>query len=197
MNKEMPAFLTTSGGKGGKKEDRDMIRYVRIRKFERGLLFREGAIERVLGPGVHLIWDPRWKARVDRVSIREPWLRHDELRTIVRSGVLGHEAVVVELGDHQRAFVWVDGHLEAMLGPGLHALWQELHLVRVGPAPKEARAGGGPGPARAEPLEAPRQRLRHRDPLPPAHRPQRRPERPLARAQDVAGHVAAPLFPPS
>jgi len=108
-----------------------MIRYVRIRKFERGLLFREGAIERVLGPGVHLIWDPRWKARVDRVSIREPWLRHDELRAIVRSGVLGNEAVVVELGDHQRAFVWVDGHLEAMLGPGLHALWQELHRVQV------------------------------------------------------------------
>jgi len=50
---------------------------------------------------------------------------------IVRSGALGEDAVVVDLKDHERALVFVDGRVEAVLKPGLYALWTVFHDVKV------------------------------------------------------------------
>jgi regulator of protease activity HflC (stomatin/prohibitin superfamily) len=77
------------------------------------------------------VWDPLRKVRVDLVSVREPWLDHKDLDVIARSGALGDEARVLDLKDHERAVVWVDGRLEAVLKPGLYALWTAFHDVRV------------------------------------------------------------------
>ena len=65
------------------------------------------------------------------VSVRDVWLVHKELDVIVKSGALGDEARVVDLKDHERAVVWIDGRLEAVLKPGLYALWTVFHDVRV------------------------------------------------------------------
>ena len=37
----------------------------------------------------------------------------------------------MDLKDHERAVVWVDGRVEAVLKPGLYALWTVFHDVRV------------------------------------------------------------------
>ncbi len=101
----------------------------KVREHERGLLFRDRVFQRVLRPGRHFLWSVL--ARVDVVSVRQVWLDHKELDVIVKSGALGDEARVVDLKDHERAVVWVDGRLEAVLKPGLYALWTVFHDVRV------------------------------------------------------------------
>jgi regulator of protease activity HflC (stomatin/prohibitin superfamily) len=106
-----------------------IFRLVKVRAQERGLLFRDGVFERLLGPGRHLVRG--WKLRIDKVSVREAWLLHPDLEVIVRSGALTGEAQVLDLKDHERALVWVDGRLEAVRGPGLAALWTSFHEVRV------------------------------------------------------------------
>jgi regulator of protease activity HflC (stomatin/prohibitin superfamily) len=106
-----------------------MIRMVKIRMHERGLLFEDREFRRVLGPGRH--WLVGARVRVDVVSVRDPWLRHPELDVIVRAGALGDEAVVVDLTDTERALVWVDRRFEAVLGPGLHVLWQVVRPVEI------------------------------------------------------------------
>ena len=58
------------------------------------------------------------------------WTTKD-LDVIAKSGALGREARVVDLKDHERAVVWVDGRVEAVLKPGLYALWTVFHEVRV------------------------------------------------------------------
>jgi len=68
---------------------------------------------------------------VDVVSVRHVWIDHKDLDVIVKSGALGDEARVVDLKDHERAVVWVDGRVEAVIGPGLYALWTVFHAVRV------------------------------------------------------------------
>src|SRR4030095_2004606 len=83
----------------------------------------------VLRPGRHFLWSIA--TRVDIVSVRDVWLAHKELDVIAKSGALGDEARVVDLKDHERAVVWVDGRLEALLKPGLYALWTAFHDVRV------------------------------------------------------------------
>jgi regulator of protease activity HflC (stomatin/prohibitin superfamily) len=108
-----------------------VLRRFKIREHERGLLFRDREFERVLRPGVHWVWDPLVKVRVDVVSVREVWLNHKDLDVVAKSGALGSEAVVVDLKDNERAVVWVDGRLEAVLKPGLYALWTVFHAVKV------------------------------------------------------------------
>jgi regulator of protease activity HflC (stomatin/prohibitin superfamily) len=101
----------------------------KVRRHERGLLFRDREFKHVLRPGRYFLWSVL--TRVDLVSVRDVWLAHKELDVIVKSGALGDEARVVDLKDHERAVVWVDGRLEALLKPGLYALWTVFHDVRV------------------------------------------------------------------
>ena len=106
-----------------------VLRRFKIREHERGLLFRDREFERVLRPGRHWVWDPLYKVRVDVVSVREVWLNHEDLDVVAKSGALAGDAVVVDLKDSERAVVWVDGRIEAVLKPGLHALWTVFHDV--------------------------------------------------------------------
>jgi putative YhdH/YhfP family quinone oxidoreductase len=108
-----------------------ILRRFKVREHERGLLFRDREFGRVLGPGRHWVWDPLFKVHVDIVSVRDVWLNHKDLDVIAKSGALRDEARVVDLTDHERAVVWVDGRVEAVLKPGLHVLWTVFHEVRV------------------------------------------------------------------
>ncbi len=108
-----------------------LFRRFKVREHERGLLFKDREFKGVLRPGRHFIWDLLRKVRVDIVSVRDVWLGHKDLDVIAKSGALGDEARVVDLKDHERAVVWVDGRVEAVLKPGLYALWTVFHDVRV------------------------------------------------------------------
>jgi regulator of protease activity HflC (stomatin/prohibitin superfamily) len=108
-----------------------VLRRFKIREHERGLLFRDREFERVLHPGAHWVWDPLRKVRVDVLSVREVWLDHKDLDVVAKSRALGDEAVIVDLKDSERAVVWVDGRIEAVLKPGLYALWTVFHDVKV------------------------------------------------------------------
>ena len=108
-----------------------ILRRIKVLEYERGLVFRDGAFEGVLPPGVHWVFDPLFRMRVEVVSIRSGWLVHSELELMVKSGRLGAELRVVDLKTHQRAIVWADGRLELVLKPGVYALWTALRDVRV------------------------------------------------------------------
>ena len=108
-----------------------MLRRFKVRENERGLLFRDGVFEGVLGPGVHWYLDPLRKRAVEIAPVRLPWLVNDQLDVIVRSGALRREALVLDLKAHERAIVWVDGRLEAVLKPGLYALWTVFRDVKA------------------------------------------------------------------
>lgn len=108
-----------------------LFRRFKVREHERGLLFKDRDFKRVLRPGRHWVWDLLWQVRVDVVSVREVWLDHKDRDVVAKHAALGDEARVVDLKDHERAVVWVDGRLEAVLKPGLYALWTVFHDVRV------------------------------------------------------------------
>src|SRR4051794_38074436 len=108
-----------------------MFHRYKIKRHERGLLFREGDLVAVLGPGVHWYLDLLFKLKLQVVSPRDPWLVHKDLDLIVKSGKLAGEAMVVDLKDHERAFVWIDGRFARVLDTGLYALWTSERDVRV------------------------------------------------------------------
>jgi regulator of protease activity HflC (stomatin/prohibitin superfamily) len=108
-----------------------MIHWIDVKEHERGLMFRDGVFERLLGPGRHFVFDPFLRVKIEKASVRQAWLVHRDLEVIVRSGQLAGQAVALDLKDHQRALVWIDGRLDAVVGPGLHVLWTAFHEVRT------------------------------------------------------------------
>ena len=107
------------------------LKSVKIQRHERGLVFRSGELRAVLRPGRHLLRTWPFDQRLLRVSMRAPIFYHPDLEVIARSDLLKEEAVVLDLGDHQRALVWVDGRFAQICGPGLHLFWQAFHTVRT------------------------------------------------------------------
>ncbi len=103
----------------------------KIRTYEAGLLFRDGEFRGILNAGKRWFFDPFWKVEVDVVSKRSPWLVHEKLDLIVKSGVLKDRAVVLDLKDHERALVWVEGRFSHVLPAGLYAYWLDQKSVRV------------------------------------------------------------------
>jgi regulator of protease activity HflC (stomatin/prohibitin superfamily) len=108
-----------------------MFKRIHIHSYEVGLYFRDGEFRGLLPPGRRWLFDPLWKTRVDVVSQRTPWLQHEKLDMIVKSGALAGRAEVVDLKDYQRALVWVDGRFSHILPPGLYAYWTGVKEVRI------------------------------------------------------------------
>ena len=108
-----------------------MLKTVKIASYEMGLYFKNGEFKGLLAPGRHWFVDPLLKTRVKVVSQRDPWLVHDKLDVIVKSGALKDRAVVIDLKDHQRALVWIDGRFSHVLPPGLYSYWTGFRDVRV------------------------------------------------------------------
>lgn len=102
-----------------------------IRSYEVGLLFRDGEFVDLVETGWHWFFDPFGEIRVDVVSQRDPWLVHDKLDLIVKSGALADRAIVLDLNDAERALVWIDGRFSHVLPPGLYAYWTGQKDVRV------------------------------------------------------------------
>ena len=108
-----------------------MFMTIFIKKFEIGLRFYRGEFVGLVAPGKHTIFDPFGRTKIQVVNGRAVYLQHPDLDVIVKSGALADKADVYELTDLQRALVWIDGRFNAILGPGLHALWTGYRRVRV------------------------------------------------------------------
>ncbi len=108
-----------------------VFKTIKIRSYEVGLYFRDREFKGLLGEGRHWLFDPLCKVRVVIVSQRDPWLVHDKLDVIVKSGALAERAVVLDLKDHERGLVWVDGRFSHVLPPGLYAYWTGQKDVKV------------------------------------------------------------------
>lgn len=103
----------------------------KIRSYEKGLYFRDREFKGVLPAGHHWFFDPLNRVRVDVVSQRVPWLAHQDLDVIVKSGALKDDATALELKDNERALVWVDGRFSSILDTGRYAIWSKFCKVDV------------------------------------------------------------------
>lgn len=108
-----------------------LFKRYKIQSYEVGLLFRDGEFAGLLDGGVHRYFDPLNRIAVDVMSVRDPWIAHEKLDIVVKSGVLENRAVVLDLKDHERALVWLDNRFSHVLPAGLYACWTGHKEVRV------------------------------------------------------------------
>jgi regulator of protease activity HflC (stomatin/prohibitin superfamily) len=108
-----------------------LFKRYKIRTYEMGLVFRDGEFRGLLTAGTHWYFDPLNKLKVEIVSQRDPWLVHEKLDLIVKSGALADRAVVLDLKDHERALVWIENRFSHVLPAGQYAYWTGQKQVRV------------------------------------------------------------------
>ncbi len=106
-------------------------KHSKIRSYEVGLHFRDGEFQGLLAAGSHWFFDPLGKVRVEVVSQRSPWLVHEQLDLIIKSGLLKDRAVVLDLKDTERALVWIENRFSHVLPAGQYAYWTGQKQVRV------------------------------------------------------------------
>src|SRR5260370_18459235 len=95
------------------------LKRTKIAEFELGLLFRDGDFAGLLEAGTHWFFDPLDRIRIEVTSQRAPWLVHEKLDLIVKSGVLESRAQLLDLKYYERPLVWIDGRFSHLLPPGL------------------------------------------------------------------------------
>ena len=106
-----------------------VFRRVKIHSYEVGLCFRDGEFRGLVEAGRHWFFDPLGKVAVEVVSRRAPFLAHDKLDLIVKSGELKAYAEVLDLKDDERALVWVDRRFAWIVGPGQCVYWTQPRQV--------------------------------------------------------------------
>lgn len=107
---------------------------VRIKSYEKGLLFKYGDFVKFLQPGTYRLWSRLWsraRAEVQIVSTLNVKFEHVLLDVLIKHPAVREALTVVELADHERALVWKDGRLAYIVGPGRHAFWDEPYELRV------------------------------------------------------------------
>lgn len=111
-----------------------MRKTIRIRKHELGLWFRHNELHRVLEQGKYIAWSIPFRDKSDRFEIintLSPRFEHDNLKALVRDERIASHLCVVDLKDTERALIWIDGRLGAILSSGIHAFWNQNAEVVV------------------------------------------------------------------
>ena len=106
------------------------IKLVKIRSYEIGIHFRDREFKGLLGRTSLVRRSAQPGTRQCGLAAR-PWLVHEKLDVIVRSGALADRAIVLDLKDYERALVWIDGRFSHLLPPGLYAYWTGVRQVKV------------------------------------------------------------------
>jgi regulator of protease activity HflC (stomatin/prohibitin superfamily) len=105
-----------------------LFKKIRIRKHERGLLFRDGDFIKPLAPGVYRIWF--WsRDAIEIADTLKVWFQHALLEVLITDPTLREQLVVIDLVDSERALIWKDGRLLNILGPGRYAHWKTESAV--------------------------------------------------------------------
>lgn len=106
---------------------------VPLTQTQRALIWKDGRLARILGPGRHAFWNSPAEIEVEVFDTEAP--RFDQPRL---EAVLAHKDApvfleAVEVEPHLEALLLVRGHLKGRLPPGKHACWNGAWRVRIVP----------------------------------------------------------------
>ena len=108
--------------------ERDLARLV-LTSDQRAVVYRRGRSVRWLAAGIHLVWtvDPTVTVEVLDVSGVEASPLRDEVKALVPAT----DYVEATAAEGTTVLRYVDGALEAVLGPGRHAAWNVRRKVQL------------------------------------------------------------------
>ncbi len=102
-----------------------------VKEYERLFVWINGTFTAALGKGCYAFWKEFQNVRTELCSEKDVFLRCEDRDIIFKSGQLGSDVEMLELKDAQRALVFVDGRLQAILDSGRHYIWKTYREVVI------------------------------------------------------------------
>ncbi len=100
------------------------VHVVDLTQDERALVWADGRLASVLGPGRAAFWKAPAKIEVERFTIDQPRLEHRRLEAIVDHPDAGRWVETVNALENHEVLLLRNGQLVGALQPGRHAFWK-------------------------------------------------------------------------
>lgn len=98
---------------------------------ERALLWRDGRLAHILGPGRHAFWRKSHELRVERFNVSAFRFEHPDLEAILAHPEAAGRLEVLTSEPHEAVLLFRNGRLIETLAPGRHAFWRGAgHFTR-------------------------------------------------------------------
>lgn len=107
----------------------DRLHVVDLKDDERALIWKDGRLGWILGPGRHAFWKKPAEITVQTYNVNDFTFTHPKIEAVLglKGGSMYLEGVRVD--NHERVLLFREGELFAQLGPGMHVYWK--HAGRV------------------------------------------------------------------
>lgn len=104
---------------------------VRLGATERAIVWRDGRLHEMIGPGQYLYWKDAGRIEVERFDIGSLRFEHRHLNTVVSHSTSGLYLQVIDVEPEQRAELVINGVVAERLGPGRHVFWRGVGQVSL------------------------------------------------------------------
>ena len=111
-------------------EVRAALEVIDLRDTQRALLWKDGRLEEILGPGRHAFWREPYKLEVEVFDIDDLRFEHKQLETIVARTDAKAYLQAVDVPPTQEVLVLRNGELVEKLKPGRHIFWKGVGELR-------------------------------------------------------------------
>ena len=103
---------------------REAIEIVDLKDDERALIWKDGRLAYIIGPGRHAFWKTVSRIEAEVFNVKDVRLSHPRIKAILNfpGALLLLDALWVE--PHERAALFIDGKLIEVLEPGAYAFWK-------------------------------------------------------------------------
>lgn len=108
----------------------DLAETVDLKDNERALVWVDGRFACILNPGQYAVWKKLREVKVERLTVDDPLFRHRLLVKIVQTRGWENALQTVQVEQGETCLYYRDGTFVGELGPGLHAFWKDIDVVK-------------------------------------------------------------------
>lgn len=99
-----------------------MFTKLKVNTYEMALVYKDGALDRVLPMGEYWIWN----RKVERYNMATPFLPSMDLDLLLKNENLAAKLDVIEVMDNEIAIQMKNGNFHRVLTPGRYAYWKSV-----------------------------------------------------------------------
>jgi regulator of protease activity HflC (stomatin/prohibitin superfamily) len=119
---------------------RDELIVVELAETQRALVWRDGRLLSIVGPGRYAYWKAPARVEIEVYDVGSLRFTHPRLEAIVAHPDASRWLDSVEVDPHAEVLLLVNGELSGRLAPGRHAFWKGGGRVRVMPVDRRELA---------------------------------------------------------
>ncbi len=108
----------------GEPQLREQLVLVELGADQRALVWKDGRLDWILGPGRHAFWKRPYRIEVELYDVAVFKFEHPKLEAVLTNSDSARHFEGVRVEAHERVLLFREGELIDELGPGLHVFWK-------------------------------------------------------------------------